>query len=73
MQQIKLFVGGEDGAPDLESRVNAWIAESGARVISVTGNIAPQSPDADGEPSPTLSKGRYAPSDILLVVLYETA
>ena len=77
MQQIKLFVGREDHTADLESEVNNWIAESGVKVLSVKGNIAPQSvlPSKQGGSSNLATTGthtrRFAPSDILVIVTYE--
>lgn len=76
MQQIKLFIGREDNTAELESEVNDWIAESGVTVLSIAGNVAPQSvlPTKDG--GSNLSAGstltrRFAPSDILILVTYE--
>ena len=76
MKQIKLFVGREDHTADLEGEVNAWIAESGAAVLSITGNISPQSVLPSKEAASNLSSSgthtrRFAPSDILLIVTYE--
>lgn len=78
MQQIKLFVGREDHTGDLESEVNAWIADSGATILSIAGNIAPQSvmptKDAGSNLSATgTHTRRFAPSDILVIVTYEKA
>ena len=77
MQQIKLFVGREDHTGELESEVNQWVAESGVKVLSIAGNIAPQSilPSKDSGAG-NLSAGnatgrRFAPSDILVIVTYE--
>ena len=71
MHQIKIFMGKEGETGELESQVNQWVRESGARVIQITGNISPQTlltKVKDG-----LADGkRYAPSDIMLVVLYES-
>jgi hypothetical protein len=44
--------------------MNAWIEESGARLISVTGNIAPQTGNVQ-------QAGAFAASDVLIVVMYE--
>lgn len=76
MQQIKLFVGREDHTADIESDVNTWIAESGVKVLSITGNIAPQSVLPSKEGGTNLSATgthtrRFAPSDILIIVTYE--
>lgn len=70
MQQIKIFKGIETDLSDLENRVNAWIRQSGARVLQTVGNIAPQSlTESHG---PGLSKS-YTPSDVLIVIVYEQA
>jgi hypothetical protein len=71
MQQVKLFKGLESELGALEGEVNAWIRQSGARVVSIAGNIAPQSEKA-GPGAGGLSKSPFAPSDVILVVLYET-
>ncbi len=71
MQQVKIFKAMESDVDSLENEVNAWIRESGAQVVSVTGNIAPQS-EASGSSVSGLSQGRFAPSDVVLIVLYET-
>lgn len=70
MQQIKLFKGLESDVVALEGEVNKWLTDSGVRVINMFGNIAPQS--ASGEVKHAgLSKRAFAPSDVLLVILYE--
>ncbi|MEX2287007.1 MAG: hypothetical protein WD648_07960 [Planctomycetaceae bacterium] len=66
MQQVKLFKSVEAEISILENDVNAWIRTSRAKVLSVHGNIAPQS----GRPeSAALTK--YPPSDVLIVILYD--
>ena len=70
MQQVKLFKGLESELSKLEAEVNDWIRDSGARVLSISGNIAPQSEAPEGKRG-GLGSG-FAPSDIVLVVLYET-
>ncbi len=70
MQQVKLFKGIETELQVLEADVNSWIKQGGVRVLSITGNIAPQ-----GEPTRQVGEAgsvRLAPSDILLIVTYET-
>lgn len=66
MQQVKLFKSVEAEISTLEADINKWIQNSGARVLSITGNIAPQSGKLSGGSG-------YVPSDILVVVLYESA
>jgi len=79
MQQIKVFVGREDHTTELETEVNTWIAESGIDVISITGNISPQSIMPSRESSSTGISGntgltrRFAPSDICILVTYNKA
>ena len=53
--------------------MNGWIRQSGARVISVTGNIAPQSDMPGGGPAGSMGQTRYPPSDVVLIILYETS
>ena len=72
VQQVKLFKGIESEVSALEAEVNAWIRESGAKIISVTGNVAPQSNLPEGKGA-TVGRSLYPPSDILLVVLYDSA
>ena len=72
MQQIKIFKGIESELGDLEGRVNAWLKQSGARVVQTFGNIAPQSNTSGGGGAATLGKS-YTPSDVLIVVVYEPA
>ncbi|MGB1126211.1 MAG: hypothetical protein ACPG4Q_13475 [Phycisphaeraceae bacterium] len=76
MQQIKLFVGREDHTSELEAEVNNWIVESGANILSISGNIAPQSVLPSKDVGSNLSTTgthtrRFAPSDILVIVTYE--
>ena len=71
MQQVKLFKSVENEVETLEKEINEWLSRSGARVVSLTGNIAPQSMKPDGGGG--LGKSSFAPSDVLVVVLYETA
>lgn len=74
MHQIKLFEGSEDALSTLEKEVNAWLRESNARVVQVFGNIAPQSilPASDNRALSTEGgTRRFAPSDVLVCVVYE--
>jgi len=72
MQQVKLFKGVESEITALEAEVNAWIRQSRARIISITGNIAPQSNLPDGKGGVT-GRTLYPPPDVVLIVLYEAA
>ncbi len=71
MQQVKIFKGAEGDIGSLENEINAWIRENGAKIVSITGNIAPQSQSlktgAGG-----MDRITYPPSDVLVILLYET-
>ena len=71
MQQIKIFKTIEPEIESLEKQINAWIRDNNVRVVNVFGNIAPQSGAADLK-AVTTSRG-FAPSDVLVIVVYETA
>ncbi len=65
MPKVKLFKSIESELLNMENEINEWIKATGARVISVTGNIAPQS----GSGSAPL--GSFSASDVLIVIMYE--
>ncbi len=69
MQQIKIFKSIESDVSDLERDINAWLKDSGARVVNVFGNIAPQT---IGDPEKARGSRGFSPSDVLIVLLYET-
>jgi hypothetical protein len=79
MQQIKLFIGREDHTADLENEVNTWIAEQGVSILSITGNLSPQSilphkeAGAAGQLGGSATTRRFAPSDVMILVTYEKA
>ena len=70
MQQIKIFKGVESDLRRLEGSVNDWLRESGVRVVQVTGNIAPQS--GSHAASAGASQSAFTPSDVMILVVYET-
>jgi hypothetical protein len=70
MQQLKIFKSVESELNTLERDINQWLRESGARVISVAGNIAAQSGKPPAGPSGGLTS--FAQSDILVIITYET-
>lgn len=72
MHQIKIFKGMETELTALEADVNSWLNEKNVRIVQMFGNIAPQSmsPTAKGS---GLSTTEFAPSDVLLVIVYDTA
>ena len=66
MQKVRIFSSIESELTSLEKEINEWIVESGAKVISMTGNIAPQS-------GASSHVGSFSASDILILILYEVA
>ncbi len=66
MQQIKIFKGVETDVNSLESDVNGWLKQNGAKVVNIFGNIAPQTRGHEGP-----AERRFSPSDILITVVYE--
>ena len=70
MQQVKIFKGIETDITMLEEEVNSWIRQTGVRVAGMTGNIAPQSGGRQSSAG-SLGKSAFAPSDIVLIVMYE--
>lgn len=70
MHQIKIFKGIENDLGSLEAEVNTWLVESEAQIISMFGNIAPQTESAEDK-ARGLSKSEFPPSDVLVVILYE--
>ena len=65
MRLVKIFKSIESELWTMEKEINGWAEESGVKIISVTGNIAPQTSNA-----PTQG---FSASDVLIVVLYETS
>ena len=71
MQQIKIFKGLEANLTAMEDDANAWLRQTGARVVGMSGNIAPQSAKP-GSTSGGLGQSPFAASDVVLFLLYET-
>jgi hypothetical protein len=63
MQKVKLFKSIESELGSLEKEINEWIATTQAKVISITGNIAPQTGHT--------AIGTFSASDVLVVIMYE--
>ncbi len=64
MRKIKIFKGVETDLSTLEAEVNQWIEAEGIELVSVTGNIAPQTHLPNAPDS-------FSVSDVLIVVTYE--
>lgn len=69
MHQIKIFKGLESNLGALEKEVNDWLAESGAHVLQMFGNLAAQSGERNETNS--LKAYPYVASDVLLVIVYD--
>jgi hypothetical protein len=77
MQQIKFFKGIEADVAAIEREINAWLKASGARVVHIFGNIAPQSLRTEAANAnllnPSKASGRsFDSSDLFVAVVYET-
>tara|TARA_B100000809_G_scaffold46347_1_gene40773 strand:- start:370 stop:573 length:204 start_codon:yes stop_codon:yes gene_type:complete len=66
MHKIKIFKNIESEIPLLEEEINEWLAESGAKVVQMTGNIAPQTPSNTG-----MGGSSFSSSDVLVLIVYE--
>ena len=64
MQQIKVFKSVDSEIPEMERQINRWMRKSGAKVVSITGNLASQS--SGGGPM-----NSFAGGDVIVIVLYE--
>ena len=70
MQKVKLFKGLESDIEGLEKEINDWLSESNSKVLNMFGNISPQTIRPEAGTGGGLGRS-YAPSDILIVALYE--
>lgn len=65
VQQIKIFKSVDTEIPEMERQINRWMRKSGARVLSISGNLASNSSGSGG---PLHS---FAAGDVLIIVHYE--
>lgn len=70
MHQVKIFKGIESETAHLEKQVNDFLAKENVRVVSIVGNIAPQTQPAN-DPSGSIRATPWPPSDIVIIVHYE--
>ena len=70
MQQIHFFKSTENDLTSLQSEMNVWLRSNPVRVVQIFGNIAPQTVTQD-DAGTGLTKSAFAPSDVLVAVLYE--
>lgn len=66
MQQVKIFKTVDTEIPEMERQMNRWMRKSGARVLSITGNLTSQSNNAGGG-----GLNSFAAGDVMIIVLYE--
>ena len=64
MQKIRIFKSIESELTSMEKEINQWIETSGAKILSMTGNIAAQTGKGG-------HVGAFSASDVLLIILYE--
>ena len=72
MQKVKIFKTVESEVTELEKDINAWLEETGAQIVHISGNIAPQTPSASSKPM-AIGGTHFSSSDVLVVIVYETA
>ena len=65
MQQVKIFKNVDTEIAEMEREINRWMRKSGARVLSITGNITNQ-PNGGGG-----GMNSFAAGDVMVIVLYE--
>ena len=65
MQQVKLFKSVDNELAEMEKQINRWMRKSGARVLSINGNLTSQNGGSDGP------LNSFAAGDVLIIVLYE--
>jgi hypothetical protein len=77
MHQVRIFIGKEDDTLRLAKDINEWLAYDDVKVVNIFGNMSPQTIQDRSESGRILgAEGggrRYAPSDIMLVVVFEQA
>ena len=75
MQQVKLFTGLEGATEELAEEINSWIRKTGAKILQISGNIAPQTIASFDQTVGLPAAGSTAlrpPSDLFIIILYAT-
>ena len=72
MIQVRLFVGVESSRAEFEKEINTFLAQIKGRVVSVTGNIAPQTLAREIKHDGGGSGRTFNPSDLFVIVTYDT-
>lgn len=73
MQKVKMFKSIETELGEMEAQINLWLATTQAKIISITGNISPQTIRHLGPGGPSLEGafGAFGASDVFVIILYE--
>lgn len=66
MAKVKLFKGVEQELAALEADINHWAESTRAKILSICGNIAPQSGSGH-----QIGSTSFGGSDILVIITYE--
>jgi hypothetical protein len=66
MTKVKIFLSVESEYTEMERDINHWIESEHPKIISIQGNIAPQTPSSGG-----MIKDTFGSSDLFVIVLYE--
>lgn len=66
MQQVKIFKSVDTEINEMERQINRWMRKSGARVLSINGNLTSQPSGNGGAPL-----NSFAAGDVMVIVLYE--
>lgn len=64
MRQVKIFKNVVSELETLELEINDWIQTQGVDVVSITGNISPQT-------HLSTASDTFSVSDVLMIVTYE--
>ena len=70
VHQIKLFVALESSVESMEREINDWLTQSGANVVKLIGNIAPQTVTPESKGS-KLAERKFTSSDLFVAIVYE--
>lgn len=65
MQQVKIFKSVDNELPEMEKQINRWMRKSGARILSINGNLTSQNGGTEGP------LNSFVAGDVLIIVLYE--
>jgi hypothetical protein len=67
MSKVKIFLSVESEYTEMERDINHWLETTKPKIISIQGNIAPQTPSSGG-----MIKDTFGSSDLFVIILYES-